>query len=86
VKRVQRPRSVEGSRQQSEIRLGEFLSPPEQAHDDKEISMGKKRPPEFPHRGRIRRGGDNSYGRDADRKTGGPRYLLLPASNCSNWV
>ena len=39
--------SVEGSRQQGEIRLGEFLSPPEQAHDDKEISMGKKRTPEF---------------------------------------
>jgi hypothetical protein len=34
--------SVEGSRQQGEIRLGEFLSPPEQAHDDKEISIGKK--------------------------------------------
>jgi hypothetical protein len=40
---VRCPRSVEGSRQQSEIRLGEFLSPPEQAHDDKEISIGKKR-------------------------------------------
>jgi hypothetical protein len=37
--------SVEGSRQQSEIRLGEFLSPPEQAHGDKEI--GKERTPEF---------------------------------------
>jgi hypothetical protein len=43
VKRVQRPRSVEGPRQQGEIRLGEFLSPPEQTHDDKEISIGKKR-------------------------------------------
>jgi hypothetical protein len=43
VKRVPCPRSVEGSRQQGEIRLGEFLSPPEQAHDDKEISIGKKR-------------------------------------------
>jgi len=37
--------SVEGSRQPGEIRLGEFLSPPEQAHDDKEI--GKKRTPEL---------------------------------------
>jgi hypothetical protein len=37
--------SVEGSRQQGEIRLGEFVSPPEQAHDDKE--SGKKRTPEF---------------------------------------
>ena len=45
VKRVPRPRSVEGLRQQGEIRLGEFLSPPEQAHGDKEI--GKKRTPEF---------------------------------------
>ena len=42
VKRVQCPRSVEGSRQQGEIRLGESLSPPEQAHDDKEISIEKK--------------------------------------------
>jgi hypothetical protein len=40
-------RSVEGWRQQGEVRLGEFLSPPEQAHDDKETSMGKKRTPEF---------------------------------------
>ena len=47
MKRVQCPRSVEGSRQQDEIRLGEFLSPPEQAHGDKEISLGKKRTPEF---------------------------------------
>jgi hypothetical protein len=46
-KTVQCPRSVEGSRQQGEVRLGEFLSPPEQAHDDKEISIGKKRTPEF---------------------------------------
>jgi hypothetical protein len=44
-KRVQYPRSVEGPRQQGEVRLGEFLSPPEQAHGDKEI--GKKRTPEF---------------------------------------
>ena len=73
---MQCPRSVEGSRQQGEIRLGEFLSPPEQAHDDKEISIGKKRTPEFRHRDRIRHRGDNSYGKDADRKIGGPRYLL----------
>jgi hypothetical protein len=32
-----RDHSVEGSRQQREIRPGEFLSPPEQAHGDKEI-------------------------------------------------
>jgi len=44
---VQRPRSVEGPRQQGEIRLGEFLSPPEQARDDKEMSIGRKRTPEF---------------------------------------
>jgi hypothetical protein len=29
-------RSVEGPRQYGEIRLGELLSPPEQAHGDKE--------------------------------------------------
>lgn len=76
VKRVQCPRSVEGSRQPGEIRLGEFLSPPEQASDDKEISIGKKRTAEFRHRDRIRRVDDSSYGKDADRKIGGPRYLL----------
>jgi hypothetical protein len=31
------PRSVESSRQQGEFRLGEFLSPPDQAHGDKDI-------------------------------------------------
>jgi hypothetical protein len=72
---VRCPRSVEGSRQQGEIRLGEFLSPPEQAHSDKE--MGKKRTPEFRHRDRTRHGGDDSYGKDADRKSGGPRYPLV---------
>jgi hypothetical protein len=36
---------VEGSCQQTEVRLGELLSPPEQAHGDKE--SGKKRTPEF---------------------------------------
>jgi hypothetical protein len=58
------------------IRLGEFPSPSEQAHDDKGISMGKKRTAEFRHRDRLRHGGDDSYGKDADRKIGGPRYLL----------
>ena len=79
AKRVQCPRSVEGSRQQGEVRLGEFLSPPEQAHDDKE--SGKKRTPEFRHRERIRHGGNNRYGEDADRKIGGPRYLLSVTSS-----
>jgi len=76
VERMERPSPVEGARQQGEVRLGEFLSPPEQAHDDKEISMGKKRTPEFRHRDRIRHGSDHRYGKDADRKIGGPRYLL----------
>jgi len=40
-------------------------------------SIGKKRTPEFRHRDRIRQGGDSRYGKDADRKIGGPRYLLL---------
>ena len=73
---MQCPRSVEGLRQQGEIRPGEFLSPPEQVHGDKEISIVKKRRPGFRHRDRIRHGGDNRYGEDADRKIGGPRYLL----------
>jgi hypothetical protein len=33
--------SVEGLCQQGEIRLGEFLSPPEQAHGDKETGKNK---------------------------------------------
>jgi len=70
---------VEGSRPQGEIRLGEFLSPPEQAHGDKEI--GKKRTPEFRHRDRIRHGGDDGWGQETDRKTGGPCSLL--PSQCS---
>ena len=37
------------SRRPGEIRLGQFLPPPEQAHDDEEISMGKKRTPELRH-------------------------------------
>jgi hypothetical protein len=89
---VQRPRSVEGSRQEGEIRLSEFLSSPQQAHDDKEISIGKKSTPDFRHRDRIRHGGDNGYGKDADRETGGPRYLLHGQRNrywihrCANAV
>lgn len=54
VKGVQCPRWVEGSRQLGEIRRGEFLSPPEQVHGDKEILMGKKRTPQFQHGDRIR--------------------------------
>ena len=61
--------------------LGEFLSPPKQAHDDKEISIEKKRTPEFRLRDSIRHGGDHSYGKDADRKTGGPCYLLAEPSS-----
>ncbi len=76
VKRVQHPRSVEGLREQAEIRLGEFLPPLVQAHDDKEITIEKKRTPEFRHRDRMGHGGDDSYGKDADCKIGGPHYLL----------
>jgi hypothetical protein len=63
---------------QGEIRLGELLSPPERAHGGK--GSGKKRTPEFRHRDRIPRRGNNGYGKDADRKIGGPRYLhVAPA-------
>ena len=81
---MQCPRSVEGSRQQGEIRLCEFLSPPEQAHDDKEISIGKKRTPEFGHHDRIRHGGDDSYGKDADRKIGGPESAGINRQEAEN--
>ncbi len=67
-------RSDEGSRPQGEIRLRELLSPPDQAHGDKEI--GKKRTPEFPHRDTIRQGGDDGYRKGANRKAG-PSLCLL---------
>jgi hypothetical protein len=70
--------SAEGSCQQREIRLGELLSPPEQVHRDKEISIAKKRTPEFRHRDRIQHGGDDGYGREADRNTGPSPCLLEP--------
>jgi hypothetical protein len=44
---------VEGSCQQGEIRLGEFLSPPEHAGGDPQ--SGKKSMPEFPQRDRVGR-------------------------------
>jgi hypothetical protein len=79
--------SVEGSHQPGEVRPGEFLSPPEQAHRDKEI--GKKRTPEpgtrwyraeFRHRDRVWHSGDDGDGKDADPAgRDGPRYLLVSA-------
>ena len=82
---MQCPRSVEDSRQQGEVRLGEFLSPPEQAHDDKEISIGRKKTPEFRHRDRIWHGSDDGYRKDADRKTGGLRLLPEVAVTECGW-
>jgi hypothetical protein len=43
-------RSVEDSCQQGKIRPGELPSPPERAHADKEISIGRERTPEPPTR------------------------------------
>jgi hypothetical protein len=80
VKRAQHPRSVEGPRQQGGVRLGEFLSPPQQTHGDKETSVGKKGTSEFRHRDRMRRGGDDCRGKDADRDRGGPRYPAFSAN------
>ena len=72
-------RSVEGSRQQRKVGLRELLSPPKQAHGDGETSVGKKRTPELRHRDRTQHAGNDGYGKDADRKTGRPRYLLRKA-------
>ena len=69
-------RTVESARQQGEVRLGEFLSPLEQAHGDEEVPIEKKRTPEFLHPDRVRHGGDVGQGKDAERKSGGPRYSL----------
>jgi len=75
---VQCPRSVEGSRQQSEIRLGEFLSPPEQAHDNEEMSIGKKR--SFDTAIEYDTVAIRATGRTRTRRpTGDPRYLLAQA-------
>jgi hypothetical protein len=78
--------SVEGSRQQGEIRLGEFPSPPEQARGDKEISIRENRTPEprtvsygaeFRHRDRMRQGGGDGYGRKRGLAAAtGPRFPL----------
>jgi len=65
IKWVQRPRSVERARQQSEISFDQFCAAFQQAHSNEEIPIRKKRTPER---------------RDADRKTGGPRYLLWTGS------
>jgi hypothetical protein len=43
-------------RLQRKVRPRELLSPPQEAHGDKEISAGKKRTPEFRHRDRVRHG------------------------------
>jgi hypothetical protein len=53
----------------------EFLPPLEHAHDDKEMSIRKKTTPEFRRRDRRRHGRDHLYGKDADHKSGGPRYV-----------
>jgi len=68
----------------------------EQPHADKEISIGGKKDAGVSVRrstdpatdgltdDRIRQGGDDGHGKDADRKTGGPRYLLRPEMDCQN--
>jgi len=118
--------STEGSRRQGEVRLGEFLSPPEpvaqtagfavcgssstratrlhgttrgmegtrtvrtavratswppeETHGEKERKGRRSPVPDGtgrsfdPSADRIRHAGDNRYGKDADRKIGGPRY------------
>jgi hypothetical protein len=68
---MERPRPVEGARQQGEVTHGEFLSPFEEAHGDEEIGM--EGASEFRHRDRIRHGGDAGQRKDPDRKSGGPR-------------
>jgi len=70
--------AVPPTTQQGGIRLGEFFSPPRQAHGDKEIWIEKKRTREFRHRDRIRYGSDDGDGKDADPAArDGPRCLLL---------
>jgi len=73
--------SPEGSCQQSEVRLGESLSPPEQAHGDKQ--SGKEGRPESRPRERMQHGGDDGYGKDADPplRLAGPRYLLFRSAS-----
>jgi len=47
VERMQPPGPVEDTRQQGDVRLGESLSPFEEAHSDEEIPIGKEGTPEL---------------------------------------
>jgi len=60
----------------------QLLSAPGPAHSGRETSIIEKRRPEFRHCDRIQDGGGDGWGKDADRKTGGPRYLL---SGCADF-
>jgi len=44
---MQPPGPVEDTRQQGDVRLGESLSPFEEAHSDEEIPIGKEGTPEL---------------------------------------
>jgi len=80
---TQAPPAVDGSRQEGEIRFSQFLSPPQQAHDDK--GSGKKRTPEprtrwhwggLLDRDRIQHGGHDGCGKDADASADGRSALV----------
>ncbi len=88
VERVQRPCPMEGACQEDEIRLGEFSAPWEQAYGDEKVSVRKKRATQFRHGDTIRHRERDCEGRDADRKTGGPRYACfkLKLISSSNWL
>jgi len=57
-----------------------LLSPPGPSDSDRETSIIKKSSPEFRHPDTIRHGNDDGSGEDAERKTGGPGYLLRGGS------
>jgi hypothetical protein len=77
IERVERLCPMEGTRQEDEIRLGEFSAPWEQAYGDEKVSVRKKGATQFRHGDTIRHRKPDCEGRAADRKNGGPRY---PAS------
>ena len=52
-------------------------TPREEAHGDGEISIGTKRTPQLRHGATIQHCGHDCDRKDADRKGGGPRYLLM---------
>ena len=58
------------------VRFSSPGTPGEEAHGDQEVPVRKKRALQLRHSATLQRRGRDCDRKDADRKTGGPRYLL----------